>query len=142
MGIKISPTDNYVSFAGGITIGSTKVSVSGKAGANTTDGPYIDMTGSIANLIIVPSYLEIRNATVTINLKPLKGYVNIVAGGSFNVLGTDATVALKMEMSNYVLQSLNARLQLQRTIAGVIDLARTTYKNTILWVNKIDAKLC
>ena len=122
MGIKISPTDNYVSFAGGITIGSTKVSVSGKAGANTTDGPYIDMTGSIANLVIVPSYLEIRNATVTMNLKPAKGYANIIAGGSFNVLGTDATVALNMQMSNYQLQSLNARLQLQRTIAGVVTL--------------------
>jgi hypothetical protein len=122
MGIKISPTDNYVSFAGGITIGSTKVSVSGKAGANTTDGPYIDMTGSIANLVIVPSYLEIRNATVTMNLKPAKGYANIIAGGSFNVLGTDATVALNMQMSNYQLQSLNASLQLQRTIAGVVTL--------------------
>jgi hypothetical protein len=122
MGIKISPTDNYVSFAGGITIGSTKVSVSGKAGANTTDGPYIDMTGSIANLVIVPSYLEIRNATVTMNLKPAKGYANIIAGGSFNILGTDATVALNMQMSNYQLQSLNASLQLQRTIAGVVTL--------------------
>ena len=122
MGVKISPTDNYISFAGGITIGSTKVSVSGKAGANLTDGPYLDMTGSIANLVIVPSYLEVRNATVTINLKPLRGYANIIAGGSFNVLGTDATVALNMQMSNYQLQSLNASLQLQRTIAGVVTL--------------------
>ena len=122
MGVKISPTDNYISFAGGITIGSTKVSVSGKAGANTTDGPYLDMTGSIANLVIVPSYLEVRNATVTMNLKPLRGYANIIAGGSFNVLGTDATVALNMQMSNYQLQSLNASLQLQRTIAGVVTL--------------------
>ena len=125
MGVKISPTDNYISFAGGITIGSTKVSVSGKAGANTTDGPYIDMTGSIANLVIVPSFLEVRNATVTINLKPAKGYVNIIAGGSFNVLGTDATVALNMQMSNYQLQSLNASVRLQRTIAGIVNLDGT-----------------
>jgi hypothetical protein len=122
MGVKVSPTDNYISFAGGVTIGSTKVSVSGKAGANTTDGPYLDMTGSIANLVIVPSFLEVRNATVTLNLKPLRGYANIVAGGNFNVLGTDATVALNMQMSNYQLQSLNASLQLQRTIAGVVTL--------------------
>jgi hypothetical protein len=125
MGVKISPTDNYISFAGGVTIGSTKVSVSGRAGANTTDGPYLDMTGSIANLIIVPSFLEVRNATVTINLKPLKGYANIVAGGSFNILGTDATVALNMQMSNYQLQSLNASLRLQRTIAGIVNLDGT-----------------
>jgi hypothetical protein len=125
MGIKISPTDNYVSFAGGVTIGATKVSVSGKAGANTTDGPYLDLTGSIANLIIVPSALEVRNATLTMNLKPAKGYANIIAGGSYSILGDNATVALNLQMSNYQLQSLNASVQLQRGVAGVVSLDGT-----------------
>jgi hypothetical protein len=101
------------------------VSVSGKAGTNTTDGPYLDMTGSISNLVIVPSFLEVSNAQVTMNLKPAKGFANIVASGSFNILGTPSTVSLNMQMSNYQLQSLTASLQTRRTIASIVTIDGT-----------------
>ena len=125
MGVKISPTENFVSFAGGVTIGSTRVAVNGRAGVNTTDGPYLDLTGTVANLIIVPNLLEVRNTSVTMNLKPSRGYANIIASGSFSILGTDATVSLNMQMSNYQLQSLTASVQQQRGIAGVVSLNGT-----------------
>jgi hypothetical protein len=125
MGIKVSPTENFISFAGGVTIGSTKVSVSGKAGANLTDGPFLDMTGSISNLVIVPSLLEVSNAQVTMNLKPLKGVASIVASGNFNILGSPGAVALNIQMSNYQLQSLTASVTARRIIANVVTIDGT-----------------
>ena len=125
MGVKISPTENFVSFAGGVTIGNTRVAVNGRAGVNTTDGPYLDLTGTVANLIIVPNLLEVRNTSVTMNLKPSRGYANIIASGSFSILGSDTTVSLNMQMSNYQLQSLTASVQLLRGIAGVVSLNGT-----------------
>ena len=125
MGIKVSPTENFISFAGGVTIGNTKVSVSGKAGANLTDGPFLDMTGSISQLVIVPSLLEVNSAQLTINLKPLRGVANIVASGDFNVLGAPSKVALNMQMANYQLQSLSASLTTRRTIANSVTLDGT-----------------
>ena len=125
MGVKISPTENFVSFAGGVTIGNTRVAVNGRAGVNTTDGPYLDLTGSVPNLIIVPNLLEVRNTSVTMNLKPSRGYANIIASGGYSILGTDTTVSLNMQMSNYQLQSLTASVQLLRGIAGVVSLNGT-----------------
>ena len=125
MGIKVSATDNFISFAGGVTIGNTKVAVSGKAGANLTDGPFLDMTGSISNLVIVPSLLEVSNAQVTMNLKPLKGVASIVASGNFNILGSPGAVALNIQMSNYQLQSLTASVTARRIIANVVTIDGT-----------------
>jgi hypothetical protein len=119
--IKVSPTDNFVAFSGGVTVGATKVSVSGKAGINTTDGPYLDMTGSIANLVIVPALIEIRTASVTLNLKPTKGTANVVASGDYIMLGAPSRIEVVVQMANYQLQSLSGQLQTRRTV-GVVTI--------------------
>ena len=119
LGVKISPTDNFVSFAGGITIGSTKVSVDGKAGINTTDGPYLDMVGSIDNLVIVPSFIEVRTARVNMSIKPAKGTASIIANGDFTMLGSPSKVDLNVQMANYEVQSVKASLVTRRTVASV-----------------------
>jgi hypothetical protein len=119
LGVKISPTDNYVSFAGGVTIGSTKVSVDGKAGINTTDGPYLDMVGSIDNLVIVPSFIEVRTARVNMSIKPAKGTASIIANGDFTLLGSPSKVDLNVQMANYEVQSVKANLITRRTVASV-----------------------
>ena len=125
LGIKVSADENYVSFSGGVTIGATTVGVSGKAGINTTDGPYIDFTGSINKLVIVQTALEISNAEVTINLKPAKQYFKIVATGNFDILGSTSSVSLDMQMANYQLQSLNASVKTKRSIGGIVALDGT-----------------
>ena len=125
LGIKVSSDENYVSFSGGVTIGATTVGVSGKAGINTTDGPYIDFTGSINKLVIVQTALEISNAEVTINLKPAKQYFKIVATGNFDILGSTSSVSLDMQMANYQLQSLNASVKTKRSIGGIVALDGT-----------------
>ena len=122
--IKVSPTDNYVAFAGGITIGSTKVAVSGKAGINTTDGPYLDMTGSISNLVIVPSFIEIRTASVNMSLKPAKGFASIIASGDFTMLGSPSRIDVNVQMANYQFQSIAATIQTRRTV-GVVTIDGT-----------------
>lgn len=138
LGVKISPTENYVSFAGGVTIGATKVKVEGKAGTNLTDGAFIDLTGSIENLVIVSNALEIKNANIKMNLKPAKGFASIKADGSFNLLGTQSTVTLDMQMSNYQLQKLDATFNGGITVGtfvvnGKFDIAYT--KGTAPLVN-------
>ena len=122
LGIKISPTESFVSFAGGITIGTTKVSVKGNIGYNVTDGPWVDLTGSIDNLSIVPGFLEIKTAAVTVNLRPKNGFANIKASGDFTFLGDKTKVDFAMTMANYKLQSLNATIQATRTIAAVVKI--------------------
>ncbi|MEY2627617.1 MAG: hypothetical protein RJB08_1376, partial [Actinomycetota bacterium] len=122
--IKVSPTDNYVAFAGGITIGSTKVAVSGKAGINITDGPYLDMTGSISNLVIVPSFIEIRSASVNMSLKPAKGFASIIASGDFTMLGAPSRIDVNVQMANYQFQSIAATIQTRRTV-GVVTIDGT-----------------
>jgi hypothetical protein len=119
--IKVSPTDNFVAFSGGVTVGATKVSVSGKAGINATDGPYLDMTGSIANLVIVPALIEIRTASVTLNLKPAKGTANVAASGDYTMLGAPSRIDVVVQMANYQLQSLSGQLQTRRTV-GVVTI--------------------
>ena len=125
LGIKVSAEENYVSFSGGVTIGATTVGVSGKAGVNTTDGPYIDFTGSISKLVIVKTSLEISNAVVTINLKPAKQYFKIVATGNFDILGSSSSVSLDMQMVNYQLQSLNASVKTKLSVGGIVSLDGT-----------------
>jgi hypothetical protein len=99
--------------------------VSGKAGVNTTDGPYIDFTGSISKLVIVKTSLEISNAMVTINLKPAKQYFKIVATGNFDILGSSSSVSLDMQMVNYQLQSLNASVKTKLSVGGIVSLDGT-----------------
>ncbi|MEY2628158.1 MAG: hypothetical protein RJB08_1917, partial [Actinomycetota bacterium] len=122
LGIKISPTESFVSFAGGITIGNTKVNVNGNIGYNVTDGPWVDLTGSIDNLSIVPGFLEIKTAAVTVNLRPKNGFANIKASGDFTFLGDKTKVDFAMTMANYKLQSLNATIQATRTIASIVKI--------------------
>jgi hypothetical protein len=122
--IKVSPTDNYVAFAGGITIGSTKVAVAGKAGINVTDGPYLDMTGSISNLVIVPSFIEIKSAAVNMSLKPAKGTASIIASGDFTMLGSPSKIDVNVQMANYQFQSIAATIQARRTV-GVVTIDGT-----------------
>ncbi|MBU6227572.1 MAG: hypothetical protein KGQ43_08295, partial [Acidobacteria bacterium] len=120
--IKVSPTDNYVGFAGGVTIGSTSVKVAGRVGINTTDGPYIDMVGSIDNLIIVPSLIEIRSARVDMSIKPAKGNASVKASGDFTFLGSATKIDVSLLMANYQLQSLSADIYAKRTIASVVTI--------------------
>ena len=120
--VKVSPTDNFVAFSGGVTVGSTSVKVSGKVGINTSDGPYIDMTGSIDNLIIVPSIVEIRSARLDMSIKPAKGTATVKASGDFTFLGSATKIDVALVMANYQLQSLSADIYAKRTIASVVTI--------------------
>ncbi|MBU6240212.1 MAG: hypothetical protein KJS66_00305 [Acidobacteria bacterium] len=123
--IKVSPTESFVAFAGGITIGSTKVSVNGNIGYNVTDGPWVDLTGSVDNLSIVPGFLEIRSAAVRVNVRPKNGFAEVQARGDFNFLGAVTQVDFAMSMSNFKLQTLKANVRAVRTIAGVVKIDGT-----------------
>ncbi len=123
--IKVSPTESFVAFSGGITIGITKVAVKGNIGYNVTDGPWVDLTGSVDNLSIVPGFLEIRSAAVRVNVRPKNGFAEVQALGDFNFLGSVTQVDFAMSMSNFKLQTLKANIRAVRTIASVVKIDGT-----------------
>jgi len=123
--IKVSPTESFVAFSGGITIGLTKVSVKGNIGYNTTDGPWVDLTGSVDNLSIVPGFLEVRSAAVTVNVRPKNGFANIQAKGDFTFLGDKTFVDFAMTMSNSKLQTVKATIRATRSVASIVRIDGT-----------------
>jgi len=120
--IKVSPTESFVAFSGGITIGTTRVAVNGNIGYNVTDGPWVDLTGSVDNLSIVPGFLEIRSAAVRVNVRPKNGFAEVQARGNFTFLGDVTQVDFAMSMSNFKLQTVKANIRAIRTIAGVVKI--------------------